>query len=69
MKFKYLGQDGTFCLELLAYNIMKKNEFLKKGMVIEVPDDNLVLINSLKANGLFERVNEIKKVNKKESKE
>jgi len=68
MKFKYKGQDDAFCLELLAYNIMKKNEYLKNGMVIDVPDDNDILVNSLNANGLFEKVNETKKV-KKESKE
>lgn len=68
MKFKYKGQDDAFCLELLAFNIMKKDEHLKNGMVIDVPDNNTILVDSLDANGLFERVNEVKKV-KKESKE
>lgn len=68
MKFKYKGQDDAFCLELLAFNIMKKDEYLKNGMVIDVPDNNTILVDSLDANGLFERVNEVKKV-KKESKE
>ena len=69
MKFKYNGQDDTFCLELLAYNIMPKNEYLKKGMVIDVPDDNAILVNALDANGLFERVNTQTKKIKKENKE
>ena len=69
MKFKYNGQDDTFCLELLAYNVMEKNECLKNGMVVEVPDDNEILVNSLDANGLFERVNTPKKVKKEENKE
>lgn len=69
MKFRYKGQDDTFCLELLAYNIMKKNEYLKNGMVIDIPDDNALVIAALNANGLFERVNNIKKVKKEENKE
>ena len=69
MKFKYIGQDDTFCLELLAYNIMKKDEYLKKGMIIEVPDDNIILVNSLDANGLFEKVNTVSKPKKKENEE
>ena len=69
MKFRYKGQDDTFCLELLAYNIMEKNEYLKNGMIVEVPDDNTLVINSLDASGLFERANTTKKVKKEENKE
>ena len=69
MKFRYKGQDDTFCLELLAYNIMKKNQYLKNGMVIDIPDDNALVIAALNANGLFERVNNVKKVKKEENKE
>ena len=70
MKFKYIGQDDTFCLELLAYNLMKKNECLKNGMVIDVPDDNKVVIDALDANGLFKRANvTVNRIKKKESKE
>ena len=70
MKFKYTGQDGCFCLELLAYDIMKKRELLKNGMVIEVPDDNTLVITALDNSGVFERVNTtIKKVKKEENKE
>lgn len=70
MKFKYKGQDDTFCLELLAYNIMEKNQYLKNGMVIEVPDDNTLVIEALDASGLFEKVNTVsKKFKKEENKE
>lgn len=69
MKFRYKGQDNTFCLELLAYNLMEKNQYLKNGMVIDIPDDNTLVIAALDANGLFERVNNIKKVKKEENKE
>lgn len=69
MKFRYNGQDNTFCLELLAYNLMEKNQYLKNGMVIDIPDDNTLVIAALDANGLFERVNNIKKVKKEENKE
>ena len=69
MKFKYLGQNDTFCLELVAYNITKKNEYLKKGQVIEVPDSNTTLISSLNTSGLFKQVNvSVNKTKKKEKK-
>ena len=68
MKFKYVGQNDTFCLELLAYNIMEKNEYLKKGQIIDVPDSNTTVINALNANGLFipfkPTVNKVKKEKK-----
>lgn len=69
MKFKYIGQDGTFCLELLAYNLMQKNEYLKKGQVIDVPDTNTTVIGSLNASGLFVPVNVTVNKSKKENKD
>lgn len=57
MKFKYLGQNGTFSLELVAYGIMGKGEYLRNGQILDVPDKNTTVINSLEASGLFERVN------------
>lgn len=69
MKFKYLGQDNTFCLELVAYNITNKNEYLKKGQVIDVPDSNDTLINSLNTSGLFKKVNVTTNKSKKKEKE
>lgn len=65
MKFKYIGQDDSFCLELIAYNIMSKGEYLKKGMIIEVPDDNKVVINALTALGTFVEYKEQKKTFRK----
>lgn len=61
MKFKYNGQDDSFCLELMAYGIMKKGEYLKKGMIIDVPDKDKRVISALQALGTFE---EIKQNNK-----
>lgn len=68
MKFKYIGEDGCFCIELIAFNILPKGNYLKKGQVIDVPDKLTRVINSLDVNGLFVRVNESKKVVKKEDK-
>lgn len=70
MKFKYIGQNNTFCIELVAYNIMSRDEKLMNGQFITVPDDNQVVIDALDASGLFVRVHEGKKVkdNKKEDK-
>lgn len=69
MKFKFIGKSESYCLELIAYGLEKKNEYLTNGQIIDVPNDNNVLINSLNASGLFEQVNQVskpKKVNKEE---
>ena len=64
MKFKFIGNDESYCLELMAYGLEKKGEYLKKNQIIDVPDDAEVVINALDANGLFERYNAPKKVKK-----
>ena len=67
MKFKFKGEDNSFCIELLAYKVLSSGSYLKNGQVIDVPDDLNVVINSLDASGVFERVQN-KKVIKKENK-
>ena len=67
MKFKFKGEDNSFCIELLAYKVLPSRGYLKNGQVIDVPDDLNVVINSLDASGVFERVQD-KKVIKKENK-
>ena len=69
MKFKYIGEDDCFCIELLAYKLVSRDENLKNGQVIEVPDDLTRVVKSLDANGQFVRVKDNKKVTKKEDKE
>lgn len=69
MKFKYMGEDDCFCIELLAYKLVPRDENLKNGQVIDVPNDLLRVIKSLDANGQFVRVQDNKKVIKKEDKE
>lgn len=68
MKFKFLGRDDSFCIELIAYNIVPKGEYLKNGQVVDVPDDNKTVIKALDASGLFQRVQVSSKVNKKRKK-
>ena len=68
MKFKYIGEDDCFCIELLAYKLVPKGSYLKKGQVIEVPDDLDRVIDSLDVSGVFVEVQDNKKVNKKEKK-
>ena len=68
MKFKYIGESDSFCIELLAYKLMPKDKYLQKGDVIDVPDDYTVVINSLDASGLYVRVADKKKTAKKENK-
>ncbi len=67
MKFKYTGEDDCFCIELLAYKLVPSGSYLKRGQVIDVPNDLTDVINSLDVNGQFQRVQE-KKVIKKEDK-
>ena len=68
MKFKYIGEDDCFCIELLAYKLVPRGSYLKKGQVIEVPDDLDRVIDSLEVSGVFVEVQDNKKVNKKEKK-
>lgn len=68
MKYKYIGEDGTFCIELLAYKLVPKGSYLKKGQIIDVPDDLTRVTNSLDESGLFVRVQDYKKVTKKSKK-
>ena len=68
MKFKYIGEDDCFCIELLAYKLVPRGSYLKKGQVIDVPDDLDRVIDSLEVSGVFVEVQDNKKVNKKEKK-
>ena len=68
MKFKYIGEDDCFCIELLAYKLVEKGSYLKNGQVVDVPDDLKNVIASLEVSGQFQKV-QTKKVNKKEDKE
>lgn len=67
MKYKYVGEDNCFCIELLVYKLMPKNKLLMKGDIIEVPDDNLTVINRMKYVEHFQEVKE-NKATKKENK-
>jgi len=67
MKFKYIGDDDYFCLELLAYKLVPMGSKLKHGDVIDVPDDNVRLIEGMKMVDHFQEVNQVKS-NKKEKK-
>lgn len=65
MKFKYNGEDDCFCIELLAYKLVPQGSYLKKGQVIDVPDDLTDVIASMDVSGVFQRIQD-KKVIKKE---
>ena len=68
MKFKFNGEDNSFCIELLAYKLVPNDKYLMKGDVIDVPNNLDVVIKALDASGVFERVKEVKTVPKKENK-
>ena len=67
MKFKYVGEDDCFCIELLAYKIVPQGSYLKNGQIIEVPNDLANVIASMEVSGQFIKVQD-KKVIKKEDK-
>ena len=67
MKYKYVGEDNYFCLELLAYKLVPMGSKLKNGDIIEVPDDNTRLIEGMKMVDHFQEVKD-NKSNKKEKK-
>ena len=69
MKFKYMGEDDCFCIELLAYKLVPKGSYLKHGQVVTVPNDNELVIKALQTNGVFVEVKDNRKVTKKEDKE
>lgn len=66
MKFKFIGEDKSFCIELLAYKLLPNDKYLKNGQIIDVPDDLEVVINALNASGVFKKVQDTKKVNKED---
>lgn len=68
MKFKYVGEDNCFCIELLAYKLVPKGSYLKNGQIIDVPDNNKLVINSLNASGVFKEVKGKKRVTRKSKK-
>lgn len=65
MKYKYIGEDNCFCIELLAYKLVEKGSYLKNGQIIDVPDDLTNVIDSMNVSGQFIKVQD-KKVTKKE---
>ena len=67
MKFKYVGEDDCFCIELLAYKLVPQGSYLKNGQVIDVPDKLSNVIASMEVSGQFIKVQD-KKVIKKEDK-
>ena len=67
MKYKYIGEDDCFCIELLAYKIVPRNSYLKNGQIIDVPNDLTNVIASMEVSGQFIKVQD-KKVIKKEDK-
>ena len=67
MKYKYVGDDDYFCLELLAYKLVPMGSKLKHGDIIDVPDDNTRLIEGMKMVDHFHEVKD-NKSNKKEKK-
>ena len=65
MKYKYIGEDNCFCIELLAYKIVPKGSYLKKGQIVDVPDNLTNVISSLDVSGQFTKVQDKKVIKKK----
>ena len=69
MKFKYVGRSNSYCLELVAYGLEKKGEYLTNGQIIDVPDKYDVVIKAMDAGSDFVRVKESSKPSKQVKKE
>lgn len=57
-KFKYIGEDNTFTLELVAFGIMGENEYMKYGDIVDVPEEYTQVIEALEVSGQYEKVPE-----------
>lgn len=69
MKFKFIGEDNSFCLELVAYKIKSPHgDYLFKEDIVDVPDKYERVISALKESAVFEEVTE-KTKGKKDKKE
>ena len=62
MKFQWIGGNGFKDLDLALAGVMKPDEQLFRGRVIEVDDSNTELIERLKVNGNYKVYVEPKKV-------
>ena len=71
VKYKFIGEDNSFCLELVAYNIKGKHgNYLFKGDIITIPEDKNGIVRAFEESPVFIKVNEdSKKVVKKQKKE
>ena len=70
VKFKFTGEDNSFCMELVAYNIKGQHgNYLFKDDIISIPDDNERILKAFEKSPVFEKVNESKKNVKKNKEE
>lgn len=58
MRFEYIGEDNTFTLELVAYGIRDRFDYMKKGDIVDVPNKLTNVITALDESGLYRRVEE-----------
>ena len=62
MKFKYIGNMPIKDVDLVLAGVFKPNQVITKGAVFEVPDNDTILIQRVKLNGVYEEVVMPKKV-------
>ena len=64
MKFIYTGEMPIKDIDLVLGGVLNPDEPIVKGKVFEVPDDNKLLLQRVKVNGVYEQYNEPKKASK-----
>lgn len=71
MKFIYTGEMPIKDIDLVLGGVLNSDEPIVKGKVFEVPDDNKLLLQRVKCNGVYEPYTESKKriTSKKSKKE
>lgn len=61
MKFKWIGGNGFKDIDLVLAKVMKPNQQLFNGTIIDIPDSDKDLIQRIKVNANYEVYNEPKK--------
>ena len=62
MKFKYTGDLPIKDIDLVLGKVFKPNQVIYKGTIFEVPDNDTKLLQKVKLNGVYEKVETPKKI-------
>ena len=61
MKFKWIGENAYKDIDLVLNKVMTPQQLLFKGSIVDIPDDNVELIQRIKLNAKYEVYEEPKR--------